>query len=76
MIPSSLKTIIPLLILISAPVHAQEKPTTDDKKSATEEKKAPVAEEKSVEPIQKKRSVKINGKNVDYVSTVGKMVLK
>jgi len=76
MIPSSLKTIIPLLILISAPVHAQEKPTTDDKKSATEEKKAPVAEEKSVEPIQKKRTVKINGKNVDYVSTVGKMVLK
>lgn len=66
---SSLKTIIPLLILISAPAYAQEKPTV-------EEKKPPVVEEKPVEPIQKKGSVKIDGKDIAYTSTVGKIVLK
>ncbi len=64
-----LKTIFPLLILISAPAYAQEKP-------AAEEKKPPVVEEKPVEPIQKKASVKIDGKDIAYVSTVGKIVLK
>lgn len=66
---SIFKTIFPLLILISAPAYAQEKP-------AAEEKKPPVAEEKSVEPIQKKGTVKIDGKDIAYVSTVGKIVLK
>ena len=64
-----LKTILPLLILISATVYAQEKP-------ATEEKKPPIVEEKAVDPIQKKSSIKIDGKDIDYVSTVGKMILK
>ncbi len=65
----SFKTIFPLLLLISAPAYAQEKP-------AAEEKKPPVVEEKTVEPIQKKSSVKIDGKDIAYVSTVGKLVLK
>lgn len=62
-------SILPLLILISALVYAQEKP-------ATEEKKPPIVEEKEVEPIRKKASVKIDGKDIDYASTVGKMILK
>jgi len=66
---SIFKTIFPLLILISAPAYAQEKPEA-------EEKKPPVAEEKTVEPIVKKGSVKIDGKDIAYVSTVGKIVLK
>lgn len=69
MTQSLFKTIFPLLILISAPAHAQEKP-------ADEEKKPPVVEEKPVDPIQKKGSVKIDGKDIAYVSTVGKIVLK
>ncbi len=49
------------------PVHAEpEKP----------EEKKPVAEFKAVDPVSKKGSVKIDGKDVPYVSTVGKIVLK
>lgn len=64
-----IKTISPLLFLTSALSHAQEKPAND-------EKNPPVVEEKAVEPIQKKASVKIDGKEIAYVSTVGKMILK
>jgi carboxypeptidase C (cathepsin A) len=63
-----LKTICPLLFLFSAPTYAQEKPA--------DEKKPPVVDEKNVDPIEKKGSVKIDGKDIAYVSTVGKMVLK
>lgn len=66
---SSFKTIFPLLILLLAPAYAQETP-------AAEEKKPPVVEEKTVDPIQKKGSVKIDGKEIAYTSTVGKIVLK
>lgn len=69
MIHTSFKTIFPLLILIFASAYAQEKP-------AAEEKKPPAVEEKPVDPIQKKGTVKIDGKDFSYVSTVGKMVLK
>jgi carboxypeptidase C (cathepsin A) len=64
-----LKTICPLLLLFLAPAYAQEKPEVD-------EEKPPVIHEKTVEPIEKKGSVKIDGKDISYVSTVGKMVLK
>jgi carboxypeptidase C (cathepsin A) len=66
---SPFKTLFPLLILFSAAAYAQEMP-------AAEEKKPPVVEEKSVDAIQKKGTVKIDGKDVAYVSTVGKMILK
>lgn len=69
MIPTSIKTIFPLLLLVSASAFAEEKPEP-------EEKKPPVVEEKPVDPIQKKGTVKIDGKDVAYVSTVGKLVLK
>lgn len=66
---SIFSSFLPLLFLLSAPIHAEEKP-------AFEEKKPPVVEEKPVDPIQKKGSVKIDGKEISYVSTVGKMVLE
>ena len=64
-----LKTILTLLALFLAPAYAEEKPVA-------EEIKAPVADEKAVDPVIKKSSIKIGGKEIAYVSTVGKMILK
>ena len=65
------KTILPLLLISSAFAYAQEKPESD-----TEKKKLSAAEQKNIEPITKEGSVKIDGKDIPYMSTVGKIVLK
>ena len=59
-----------LLVLLMESAVSAENPKPDDKKEA------PAKEQKAVEPIQKEGSVMIDGKNVNYTSTVGKIILK
>lgn len=70
MIHLTYKTIFALFMISGVSAFAE-----DTKKEPTDQK-PPVAELKVVEPVQKKASVKIDGKDVNYVSTVGKLVLK
>lgn len=56
-------------LLLSGLTFAQAEP-------AKPEEKKPVAEAKKVDPISKKGSIQIDGKEISYTATVGKIVLK
>lgn len=67
-----LRSLLLLALMIHGALAAEEAKPTDNK----DKKEAPAKDEKAVDPVVKKASVTIAGKNIPYTSTAGKVFLK